>query len=229
LDAESFANKLGAVYWPGDHAFKLISLERFHKQIPVAIKTGFRLEQFLQTLPPSNSRPYKLVLIGHSLGCRIILEALAHMARRQGRRRQVRIFLMAAGVPVQMVKPKGRLHAAAKYPKTSHVFCSIGDEALAVFPIGQKRAKEPGLTDFEPVGTRGNPSDLWTKSYREDSHLHGTYWQSYWAASLILRALGEPAPKSVQTRTIRSKPALRQWSLSKQSSIQSRKLRNRRV
>jgi hypothetical protein len=218
------------VYWPGDVKFPLIGTLLFPLKIPVAIQTGERLEKYLRDriFDFNIDKPIQLVLIGHSLGCRVILETLRVMAdRRQRPPYEAYIFLMAAGVPVQLVEPDKPLRKAAEFAVESHIFCSIGDEALLFFPIGQKLAGEKSVTSFEAVGSRGNPRDgLWTDIYPQ-SYLHGDYWTDPDVAGEILYRLGLPTQRSIRERLGNRIPEVFKRQIASWPAVQSRDLPSR--
>jgi len=163
-----------SVSWPG----KLV----YWDAIPVARESGILLAEHFGALGRKPHKEVHLVLIGHSMGCRVILEAIEQMVQTPGafENKRIDIFLMAAAVPTSMVKEGARLHRAAKAPGIRMVFYSRIDEALLVFPIGQRLAArsdpEEGLYPAA-VGWNGGPEGVWTTRERK-WYGHGDYWPS---------------------------------------------------
>ena len=215
LGSHILADKLGEVYWPADERWKLISTLRFSNKVPRARQVGRLFAEYLV----SRKQPRQLVLIAHSLGCRMVLETLRILAERRSRP-QVKLFLMAAGVPVPMVEPEGRLRKAAESAIEKYAYYSKSDEALFVFPAGQWLADDGGLRNFEAVGRYGKPvQGLWTGSQdMEKGFRHGHYWEKDKAAQSIARHLDRAAPKDIGARTQAARQAalvrkLPLWSL----------------
>lgn len=109
------------VYWPGfeprwvtllprDQDAVWYSVATYSKQVPKAAAAGEQLGIYLSRLA---SRP-SIVLVAHSLGCRVALEAFREMEEDGHGGRVVAFCLMAAAVPTHMADENGRLRAAAK-------------------------------------------------------------------------------------------------------------------
>src|SRR4051794_24091940 len=86
------------VHWPGDHESKAVSFAMFNDRIPKAYTSGQMLsEQWL-----SDRRGKRIVLIAHSLGCRVALEAVRWLRTHSVAGVEIdAVFLMAAAVPVR--------------------------------------------------------------------------------------------------------------------------------
>ena len=204
--AHFLAGQLGEVYWPGDEENKLISTISFPLKVPRAVAVSASFAEYLRPRKSPLRQPIQIILIGHSLGCRVILETLSIMAQQKQNRPDVRIFLMAAGVPVQMVEPDGRLRPAVEFASQAYTFYSKDDEALKFFRWGQYLAREEEkLTRFGPVGLEGHPErGLWTERHRmKEKFRHGHYWEKPDAANIILRKLRKPAPRPIADRIIK--------------------------
>ena len=197
-----------SVSWPG----KLV----YWDAIPVARESGILLAEHFGALGRKPHKEVHLVLIGHSMGCRVILEAIEQMVQTPGafENKRIDIFLMAAAVPTSMVKEGARLHRAAKAPGIRMVFYSRIDEALLVFPIGQRLAArsdpEEGLY----------PAAVARLEWSAGGGLDGPGAQVVWPRGLLAERVDRPdrgpeAPHGGEPRTARRgawrSPARRHW------------------
>jgi hypothetical protein len=136
--------------------------------------------------------PNELVILAHSLGCRLTLEMLKLM-HAQGRPLNLSrlvVILMAAAVPVQHIEDEGRLNSALGLADTTVVLHSEDDNILAsFFGLGQTIAGDGWFP--EAVGLRGAPQPgSWTRSERMQAFDHGDYWAELDTAALIATVLG---------------------------------------
>ena len=170
----SFAKELLSFTWPGRVHYPR-ALER-------AKVAGEVFGRFLTDLKnPAGKRP-RIVLIGHSMGCRVILEALRWLCVNTTyvTRKDIDVFLMAAAVPVQLVERSETLWEASQSARRACVFHSKDDWVLRfLFPIGQSLAPE-ALEGVLPVavGLRGGPQGVgvWTQAKPMKGYGHGSYW-----------------------------------------------------
>lgn len=120
--------------------------------------------------------------VGHSLGCRLILETAVELLAA-GSPAIARICLMAAAVPSNMVEPGGRfddlLTRLAAANVKIHVMHSNKDPVLKFsFPPGQALAGEPSI---RALGLTGPPADMigrggMVSDARIAGAKHGHYW-----------------------------------------------------
>jgi hypothetical protein len=155
--------------------------------------------------------------VGHSLGCRLILEILDFMLNhRPSAKRNIKVFLMAAAVPVRLVEKnehlrkgvislaqildelsngKGRLRkGVVSLAQEACVFHSDHDAVLHPLSFGMGQTIAAGEDGWFPeaVGRSGKPNDgLWTERFRMDNYGHNDYWQSAEVVRHIVRALGK--------------------------------------
>lgn len=204
---------LGSVWefhWPGNHPTggKAMDLASYSARVGFADESGAKLGALLSSLDSTS----RVVLVAHSMGCRVALSAIRHLIDtdiRSGSSTapEIAAFLMAAAVPVDMCisdPEQARLGDESIYdwherfndsPRFSWrrdgvsyiVFHSRRDEALTVgFPFGQLFVEKTS----EAVGRRGGPvtssgvSARWDDTVRT-KHLHGAYWSSERVASRI--------------------------------------------
>lgn len=122
-----------------------------------------------------------VVLVAHSLGCRLVSETLLQL-HSDGGRQPTEVTLMAAAVPTFMWRSRRRFGELTSIASRVSILHSYDDYVLAyTFPIGQtartllSREKE----GFFPlaVGAVGEPTDL--EWHRQHTKLgHGEYWSS---------------------------------------------------
>jgi hypothetical protein len=120
----------------------------------------------------------ELVFIGHSLGCRLIAEALRRIAPpyRDHLLARTKIYLLAAAIPTPTVLPNGTLRSIVEACNLSHVFYSQSDEVLLfAFPVGSLKEQRRLV---EAVGLHGDPEDLWTARRHMVDYRHSSYWGS---------------------------------------------------
>jgi hypothetical protein len=170
------------LHWPGDRKWGNLSGLVYPWKIATAARCGVLFAEWLcQQHVGARFR-----LIGHSLGCRLILEAIKEL-RRRGRSEQVAaVCLLAAAVPVSYVG-QNLLGPQSGDSTRWRVLYSRGDQILrCTFPIGEMaESMLPGA-----VGLTGEPRTRWTAAgdawemYQQtdtDSapqfYKHGYYWQ----------------------------------------------------
>lgn len=202
-------------HWPGNH-YQLVTwdaLAFYHIDILRARDSAFRLAQYF--LGFENPASLRITLVGHSLGCRLILEALSELALSNKAPVVQLISLMAPAVPVDMVAraeaagaQPGKLNSTVVPPRHVLKFYSWIDEALSVaFPAGQLNAYQFGRIEDriygEAVGWRGNPGYIGT-GFRS-WNLHGAYWGDVRTTDALLVALDPrqrtlPPPNELASR-----------------------------
>ena len=189
LESSGRAGHVCEFYWPGDTG-TMASAFSYSAQIQRAIRSGEVLQQHLART--FENRPLDLTFIAHSLGSRVVLEFLRESAAKgRPRLHRIRLCLMAAAVPVELVYVGGRLHRAASgRPEASILFSNV-DEALGwAFSAGQAMA---GERSREAVGRYGGPPLAWRTSANMTPYAHGDYWRRTESASEAKRLLGIPA------------------------------------
>lgn len=204
---QAIAADVGFVYWPGDwNVGQLISAASYPFQIPRATRSGENLGEYLANLVGPGGTPTDIYMVGHSLGCRVILEILATMSRRGGDSvRVVGTSFMAAAVPVAMASDRWPQLAGIGRPDRTWVLHSEHDPVLAfAFPFGQTVAGEY----FFPraVGRFGEPAELWTRRRDCAPNTHGDYWPDARAASETARLLGAPVPGDPPAAVLPERP-----------------------
>jgi pimeloyl-ACP methyl ester carboxylesterase len=183
-DATAFDHRFGDAFWPGDGDWwsflDNVDFLVYPSAVHTAVHTGAELANAIWRMPNLE----QVEFIGHSLGCRVVLETL--LALRQRAVPLVRrVALMAAAVPSEMLEPGGRFYELltrmAAEGTTIDVLHSKQDAVLHyAFPPGQSLAggnegSARALGRFGPSplmpGFRGNMSE------REiPGAAHGDYW-----------------------------------------------------
>jgi len=199
----TYIGQIAEFYWPGDSPIRIISVVSYPCQIQPAIESAQRLSAYLWNFKGARNGPMEVSFIGHSLGCRVVLELLALWT--VGMPPNVRlgtVVLMAAAVMVKHVDQGGQLRAAATLTDDELVLCSKGDPVLHwAFPLGETAARE----GFFPtaVGRFGGPNQTWRASLPMfDSgkpYTHGSYWPGDESANAVAVALGGAPPRLIAT------------------------------
>lgn len=120
--------------------------------------------------------------IGHSMGCRIVLEVIKLLMVKPGP--QIgKVCLMAAAVPGIDVAPGGSLSEAMAAPQQVNVLYSVADTVLRkYFKLGQWRAYTTGQTheDYSSDALGRSPPKLPAnaRSILIDQADHSDYWPS---------------------------------------------------
>ena len=179
---------------PRDEESTLLSVRTYAAQVPVARAAGRTLGEYLARLPAE----IELIFVAHSLGSRVVLEALRVLYRykNQSPNHQgpsVRAYcLMAAAVPTYMVEPARILRRPAQIAGQSHVLWSPWDWVLRfAFPPGQTQAGEGHLP--EAVGHAGQPYEVWTLNHRTNLG-HSGYYRKAAQNPYTLHASRDTAP-----------------------------------
>lgn len=168
----NFAPRLEAsiltLRWPGHYPYwEAVNRVR---QIYAPLLAGF----LSRSVDRANVR---YVFIAHSLGCRLVLEALDRLSPRDRSALlpRIQLFLMAAAVPTERVAVGGELRDLARGCAAVDIYHSDQDEALGIaFRLGQRLAEG---RFSEAVGLRGAPAELWgDRRHDKTPHRHGDYW-----------------------------------------------------
>lgn len=183
-DASAFDHRFGDAYWPGDAEwwsfFDKVDFLVYPSAMHTAVHSAVELANALWRMPNLEQVDF----IGHSLGCRVVLETLLFF-RQRALPMVRRVALMAAAVPSEMLEPGGRFYnlltQLAAEGTVLDVLHSKQDTVLHyAFPHGQSLAGG-GEGSARAVGRFG-PSPLMpgyraTMSEREiPGAAHGDYW-----------------------------------------------------
>lgn len=209
--APALEKDIGYVFWPGDYyagpGSGVYRWAVYPRRVRTAIQCASELAGYIRKRISVNRKPPEFVFVAHSLGCRLVIEALSLLSIQE--RQSVRLILMAAAYPVNLV-------ASAKAPGTSQLKSSLvlfskADAVLRVFfPPGERLARTSGNGWPEAVGLRGLPLlGPWTERAEMSGFDHDRYWKSSDVQEEVCRFLGFTVAISQPIRQLRSAPLLR--------------------
>jgi hypothetical protein len=195
-------NDMFKFFWPGDKNWGPASFASFPLEIGPAKESAARLTSYLANLVGPNGTHVDLYFVAHSLGNRMLLEMLTLFSggSRNSLIQMRGMCLMAAAVPVAMVRSGGRLSGAAQLARSSTLF-SPDDKVLHfAFPLGETLAFE----GFFPraVGRFGEPPNLWTNAQPMNRYDHGSYWPTPDTVGPVGTLLGATRDNQIQAAAI---------------------------
>ena len=179
----SLEPELADVYWPGDADWPWLLDKLDFLIYPVAVGTARSAAPLLADALLGMPNLHTVRFVGHSLGCRLILETV-DILKRRGRPAIDAICLMAAAVPCEMVEPGGEfdplLRDLVAGGTRIHLLHSKKDTVLRfAFPAGQALAG-PSEASARALGYTGPPPDMVGRSAVTDRSVpgagHGDYW-----------------------------------------------------
>jgi pimeloyl-ACP methyl ester carboxylesterase len=163
-------------HWPGN--FGWVGFAGYPIDIGRAKESAARLAQYLVDFPrPSDPGAFKITMIGHSLGCRLILEMLKILENGPPLNVEI-VSLMAPAVPGELVDEGGDLASTVATPRQILKCHSHHDTVLAfAFPLGQLTAYRIGTENQlyqEALGLYGYPFIVGRPVLT--TNRHGDYW-----------------------------------------------------
>lgn len=203
---------VGRFFWPGDTRPAFISGVAYPLKIAAARESAGRLAEFLESVVSARSVPVEINLVGHSLGCRLILETLLAGKGTRLAAHVRSITLMAAAVPVHFLRENGHLYDEAITVAGRLVLHSTDDRVLKwMFPMGQcalsmmppanRNARE---ASFEAVGRHGRPSGFATASARMAGNGHSDYWSDPRIFRHLAPMMGAAVERTIERRPLPS-------------------------
>ena len=196
------------VIWPGDPAVPMAL--KYQRSVPMAESVAQFFADFLEECVNVKGRPSELVIVAHSLGCLLVLEALARRAAMTGaRRRKISIVLMAAAVPTAAVELNtGRLSPGLRGLAFSSVLYSEKDWLLQG-PWLAGHPREAGQKWLpEAVGLHGGPQPRPWQHHRNMGLDHTAYWGDETVAGYVAQLFrNEPEARIIEAREFRERLA----------------------
>ncbi len=191
-------SKIGCFHWPGDAEFG--SLQAFDflsypTEIPDAKASAKVLAKHLQNITRESNCSVEFNLVGHSMGCRLIVELLDEIAANADPVVSINlIMLMAAAIPVELMAPESSFETNSQSIKDRLILFSDSDPVLQfAFPAGQELATAMGTDQgpyFEAVGRYGNPSSYQAERFNRNGNSHGAYWSDKTVGTELKTRLG---------------------------------------
>ncbi len=179
--------RLGDAFWPGDADwswFDFVDFGVYSTAVGQAHATATELTALILGMPSL----LEVDFIGHSLGCRVILETLHHLHQSRRGPAVRRVCLMAAAVPMEKLEPGGDFHdllvgLSAQGTKIL-VLHSRQDVVLHyAFGAGQALAG-PGERSTRALGREGpNPLLPGYRATLDDMQMGGANHGDYWGHS----------------------------------------------
>jgi pimeloyl-ACP methyl ester carboxylesterase len=183
-DFSGFEKRFGDTFWPGDADWWSFFDKADFLIYPASVHTAVKAAKDLADLIWQMPNLERVDFIGHSLGCRVVLETLL-LLRERTLPLIGRVVLMAAAVPSEMLERGGKffdlLTELAAEGNRIDVLHSWQDTVLHyAFPPGQKLAGRGEGSD-RALGRYG-PSP-WMPGFRSNlmeqeisGAAHGDYW-----------------------------------------------------
>ena len=140
------------IHWPGNKAWGFLSFACYPLEIKAAIESGQRLAAWIETL----SATARLVVVTHSMGGKVVLEALNSLPNTGGASRIIGVCMMAAAVRVAKIAD-GTLGPQVNERLNWRVLFSESDKVLH---LRSQSGRPPAWTDsfrLLSVGTETLP------------------------------------------------------------------------
>lgn len=169
--APALTGQVGFVTWPG-YWSNVFSPTSYHWMVRRAKDCAAELQRYIEERADITGARPTIVVVAHSLGCRLVLEALKELNPAQ--QAAVQLVLMAAAYPVNLASQ----NAMKLRPLRSVVLFSSSDSVLRGpwFALGEKLAGDAGGGWPEAVGVWGRPMfSAWLTREPMDDFGHGTY------------------------------------------------------
>jgi esterase/lipase superfamily enzyme len=194
----SAPDTIAKFHWPGDESTMLGTTVGYPLDIRHARDAAQRLAIYLARLPvPGSGASRRITIVGHSMGCRLILEALGQVSATSVPSIAI-VGLMAAASPVDFVRRNGRLFRTGNPPRRMVKFFSEQDLVLQVgFPLGQWLAFQWQIEDdnyVEAIGRFGHPDEFGSPQRTRNGH------SDYWGDQKIVTFLVQQIDATTRTQ-----------------------------
>lgn len=198
------------LHWPGNEAIGPLSacdVAGYPVDVERALQAVHPLAVFLWRLVSASAGRRRISLVGHSLGCRLITEAMCRLGRTTPYGPPLGVvMLMAAAVPVELAKAVAPLSlAASRTGKLLKAYSTTDWVLLLAFPAGQSLACAAGYEReayVEAIGRHGDPSGF-GELFCRSGNGHSDYWTDEYAAAILLFTIDatlRPLPPPVPLR-----------------------------
>ena len=174
------------VYWAGDADWGFVSFLCYMGAVGNARQTGVHFAELLARLA-ERAEPLEVQLVGHSLGCRVVFEALRHLGA-VANLRVTHVVFMAAAVPLSLLEaPADQQRLRYSFDQVmrrsqgaARSLFSPDDIVLTgAFPAGQSLASGP--EGFMPVALGRDFWQALIEPPRFTQHqVHGANHSDYW-------------------------------------------------
>ena len=181
-------NQVGHLLWPGDWQARMASWASYPWKVETAISCARDLADYLSRQKTVLGWIPRIMIVAHSTGCRMVLEAMRSIPAATLRR--VTVVMMAAAYPTELV---------SSLPPAVSVRCNVlyseADWVLQYgFPIGERLAASwfhlPQCARYEAVGLRGMPAGgTWRDRKQMAGYGHGDYWEESECREEVCRIL----------------------------------------
>lgn len=202
------ARDIAHYFWPGDPGRFLRRRLAYASAVRRAHECGPALANYLLGLTKLRT----VTFVGHSLGCRVVLETLKRIRARPSNLRPTGSLLMAAAVPEGLCEEGALLpRSAASVADGESILYSRHDWVLMLaFPPGQLAAETLGDPFIWPgareaVGRNGRPADRWIHVTKVERG-HNEYWDRPDTVFHITRLLGTPRKRLFKVRKPLERP-----------------------
>ena len=189
--------------WPGDsYLRKAVGAAMYPQQIETARAAARLLAAELVRAAGASGGRLRVSVVAHSLGCRLILEAIADGVFRAGSAPRLDlVLLMAAAVPVNLVRSGhlgAKLATGGTRPSKIVILHSRADRVLRwAFPVGQGIAWNLRIETAwhrEAVGRWGEPFRAGTDvTPFPTGYGHSDYWSGRTTAWMLANRIGGTA------------------------------------
>lgn len=222
-DSRAAPDAIASFHWPGDESTVFGTTVGYPFDINHARDAASRLATFLVGVAQRGPPSLRVTMVGHSMGCRLILEALGTLARARNAPGIELVGLMAAASPVDFVKRTGRLFNTGNPPRRMLKFFSEQDMVLQIgFPLGQFLAYQYQIEDDnydEAVGRHGHPDEYGSGIQTQNGH--SDYWKDQTIVAIMVRQIDATAPREIAA------PAMPERALPAASGMAGRELATR--
>ncbi len=190
-------NSIWKFYWSGSLKNKALSTISFSKQIPNAVESAKVFTEYLNELRGPSNTPMQIILVAHSLGCRLLVETIVNHVK--GKNNIYKVLLMAAAVPVFLIDKKIYKTPLQQDVDLRYNMFSKKDWIVSklIFGSGSSLAGE----GFFPkaVGGTGKPESMWTENHSTNLK-HSQYWNSTQVVNMLRKMLNFTVPRELIKR-----------------------------